>query len=226
MCNYNNRRTPQFPDENISNASILKGLVVRIGQNSTNHTLCSKTTTETKTTRETNNTKTTTKITIDMSPSPTNNEYPIFSSIKLPRATLHSLKSTPLVINTISKENQTNCSDLLKKNTKSAIPDQLAALKRLYDEASEHSDDSEKANEEVRSYMSGNGDESDQLEETRSVVSGSWSKMRAFRAIKQHLNTSSSNNKQNEFIKNIINQQSSAKRGRYDCYVRVKLQIG
>lgn len=141
----------------------------------------------------------------------------MFNSIKLPRASLHSLKSTSLIINTIS-----NNDELVKK--KSAIPEQLAALKKLYDEASEHSDDSERADEEVRSYMSGGGDDSDlyETEDVRSVVSGSWSKMRAFRAIKQHLNNGNVTTKENEMIKNIINHQSHLKRGSYHDTVRVK----
>ncbi|XP_023718334.1 uncharacterized protein LOC111870354 isoform X2 [Cryptotermes secundus] len=64
---------------------------------------------------------------------------------------------------------------------------QLAALKELY-YSTELSDDSERADEEVRSYMSGGGDEDDrdQDEESSSVVSGSWSRMRAFRNIHHH----------------------------------------
>lgn len=145
----------------------------------------------------------------------------MFNSIKLPRASLHSLKSTSLIINTISKE--TLDEELVKKNTKSAIPEQLAALKRLYDEASEQSDDSERADEEVRSYMSGGGDDSDlhEPEDVRSVVSGSWSKMRAFRAIKHQLNNGNTT-KENEMLKNIINRQGYSKRGSYLCDIRVK----
>ncbi|KAJ9599433.1 hypothetical protein L9F63_010083, partial [Diploptera punctata] len=66
------------------------------------------------------------------------------------------------------------------------VPNQLAALKELYYNA-ELSDDSERADEEVRSYMSG-GDKDDRDEDVSSVVSGSWSRMRAFRNIQQHFN--------------------------------------
>lgn len=67
------------------------------------------------------------------------------------------------------------------------VPNQLAALKELYYSA-ELSDDSERADEEVRSYMSGGGDEEDrdQDEDSSSVVSGSWSRVRAFRNIQHH----------------------------------------
>lgn len=103
-----------------------------------------------------------------------------------------------------------------------AIPDQLAALRKLYDEAAEHSDDSEKADEEVRSYMSAGGDDSDAVRDTEddvsSVVSGSWSKMRAFRNIKQHLHnihTDTSRQKESEMFRNIINRHTYTKKGIY-----------
>lgn len=138
-----------------------------------------------------------------MSPSPTNLEK--FNSIRLPRASLHSLKSTSLVMNMNSFhkfENgvvpnlNTKTSPLLngvtsKKSMPSAVPDQLAALKQLYEEAAEHSDDSQRADEEVRSYMSAAGEESDVRsteDEVSSVVSGSWSKMRAFKNVQRHIN--------------------------------------
>lgn len=179
-------------------------MVVRIGKDDNNKTL---------------NNMTTTKITIDMSPK---EEFPkeIFGAIKLPRAMLHNLKSTPLVINTIPKENDliqnlperqesendktknhqlksTPIITNLKNNPKSNCNIQLAILKKLYDEASEHSDDSEKANEEVRSLMS-NGLDNDF--EEKSVVSGSWSKMKAFRAVK-YLNGENFINKNQRNIK-------------------------
>lgn len=67
------------------------------------------------------------------------------------------------------------------------VRNQLAALKELYYSA-ELSDDSERADEEVRSYMSGCGDEDDrdQNEDSSSVVSGSWSRVTAFRNIQHH----------------------------------------
>jgi hypothetical protein len=72
------------------------------------------------------------------------------------------------------------------KDDIAVVPNQLAALKELYYNA-ELSDDSERADEEVRSYMSG-GDKEDRNrdEDVSSVVSGSWSRMRAFRNIQQH----------------------------------------
>ncbi|XP_069703149.1 platelet binding protein GspB-like isoform X2 [Periplaneta americana] len=71
---------------------------------------------------------------------------------------------------------------------KKVVASQLAALKQLYYNNAELSDDSERADEEVRSYMSGGGDEDDkdQDEDASSVVSGSWSRMRAFRNIQHH----------------------------------------
>lgn len=73
---------------------------------------------------------------------------------------------------------------------------QLAALKELYYNT-ELSDDSERADEEVRSYMSGGGDEDDrnQDEESSSVVSGSWSRMRAFHNIHRHFRKFSTGHK-------------------------------
>lgn len=187
-----------------------------------------------------------------MSPSPTNvDKYPVFSSIKLPRASLHSLKSTSLIMNTFTKIQEcTNNKVTTDSNNKmayqqqqqngsgggatigstngcvqngaTAIPDQLAALRKLYDEAAEHSDDSEKADEEVRSYMSAGGDDSDVVRDTEddvsSVVSGSWSKMRAFRNIKQHLHnihTDTSRQKESEMFRNIINRHTYTKKGIY-----------
>lgn len=134
-----------------------------------------------------------------MSPSPTNLEK--FNSIRLPRASLHSLKSTSLVMNMNSFHKFENgvgsnlCSKVngvtSKKTLPSAVPDQLEALKQLYAEAAEHSDDSQRADEEVRSYMSAAGEESDYRsteDEVSSVVSGSWSKMRAFKTVQRHIN--------------------------------------
>ncbi|GLV34146.1 uncharacterized protein CBL_00075 [Carabus blaptoides fortunei] len=223
-------------DEKKQSSVINKGLVVRIGREDSNHTVCSKTTTN----HNSNSTTTTTKITIEMSPSPTNvDNYPMFSSIKLPRASLHNcLKSTSLIMNTFTKVQE--CTRNHKATTASttfnstgttvgttnselpaAIPDQLAALRKLYDEAAEHSDDSEKADEEVRSYMSGGGggDDSDVVRETEddvsSVVSGSWSKMRAFRNIKQHLqniHNDTSRQKESEMFRNIINRHTYTKK--------------
>jgi hypothetical protein len=73
---------------------------------------------------------------------------------------------------------------------------QLAALKELYYNT-ELSDDSERADEEVRSYMSGGGDEDDKNEdeESSSVVSGSWSRMRAYHNIHHHFHKFSTGHK-------------------------------
>lgn len=66
------------------------------------------------------------------------------------------------------------------------VCNQLAVLKELYFSA-DLSDDSELADEEVRSYMSGGGDEDDRVQDVDScsMVSGSWSRMKPFRNI-QH----------------------------------------
>ncbi|XP_066998145.2 uncharacterized protein [Anabrus simplex] len=86
------------------------------------------------------------------------------------------MRSVPkLVLNTSDREPFT-------------IPSQLAALKEMY-YSGDLSDDSERADEEVRSYMSGGGDEDDidiKDEDASSVVSGSWSRMRAYRNIRHH----------------------------------------
>jgi hypothetical protein len=105
-------------------------------------------------------------------------------------------------------ENNTNSKLLMKQtctNTQAeegrneeipVVPNQLAALKELYYSA-ELSDDSERADEEVRSYMSGGGDEDDrdQDEDSSSVVSGSWSRVRAFRNIQHHFHKFSTSHK-------------------------------
>jgi len=67
------------------------------------------------------------------------------------------------------------------------VCNQLAVLKELYFSA-DLSDDSELADEEVRSYMSGGGDEDDRVQDVDScsMVSGSWSRMKPFRNIQHH----------------------------------------
>lgn len=143
-----------------------KGLVVRIGKDdsASNHMVCSKMTT----TQDHNNTTTTTKITIDLSPSPpvTKQEKPVFSYTKYDRSQNHSFKSTSLILNTI-KDNE----------TESKIPQQLEALRKLYDDVHSDSD----ADKEVQQLMSRITErELSRLEnDNSSVVSGSWSKMSA-----------------------------------------------
>lgn len=157
-----------------------KGLVVRIGRNDTTsqHTVCSKTTTS----RDASSTTTTTKITIDLSPSPTNARsrkefgFPSYSNAS------HSFKSTSLILNTIKAENERS------KPTKCAIPQELEALRRLYDDVMSDNE----ADMEVQSLMSKITDkEYDRLDEDcASVVSGSWSKMTAYKTVDRFLRKS------------------------------------
>ncbi|XP_063220802.1 uncharacterized protein LOC134530123 isoform X2 [Bacillus rossius redtenbacheri] len=68
-----------------------------------------------------------------------------------------------------------------------AVPSQLAALRELYGQ----SDDSEQADEEVRSILSGGGDEQPDKDEDdeASVLSGSWSRVRGIRNVRHHFRT-------------------------------------
>nr|CAD7440079.1 unnamed protein product [Timema bartmani] len=64
------------------------------------------------------------------------------------------------------------------------VSNHLAALKEMYFQSD---DDSERADEEVRSIMSGGAEEEVNTEEDgSSIVSGSWSRMRAFRNVRHH----------------------------------------
>lgn len=141
-----------------------KGLVVRIGRNdcSSKHTVCSKTTSKDS------NTTTTTKITIDLSPSPTNNSIP---PILVPQPNnnqrSHSFKSTSLVL------------DCLKANHIN-IPQQLEALKKLYEDVQSDSD----ADKEVQVLM-GRMDREESRDDNTSEISGSWSKMKANRLLNE-----------------------------------------
>nr|CAD7400067.1 unnamed protein product [Timema cristinae] len=64
------------------------------------------------------------------------------------------------------------------------VSNHLAALKEMYFKSD---DDSERADEEVRSIMSGGAEEEMNAEEDgSSIVSGSWSRMRAFRNVRHH----------------------------------------
>ena len=209
---------------------------MRIGRDDTSskHTVCSKTTTN----HDANGTTTTTKITIDLTPSPTaDKKLPQFPSVvKFPRASLHNFKSTSLILNTIRAEasngaqnggrvpsnderyvrngecffqnhkqslniengshanrngtqNITNAlanhrgisserSRAIRNEKAPKIPQQLEALRRLYDNACSDSE----TDKEVQS-LTGVLDSCDKKidEDCSSVVSGSWSKMRALK---------------------------------------------
>lgn len=135
--------------------------MVRIGRNdcSSKHTVCSKTTSKDS------NTTTTTKITIDLSPSPTNNSIPTL--VPQPKLRSHSFKSTSLVL------------DCLKANHIN-IPQQLEALKKLYEDVQSDSD----ADKEVQVLM-GQMDREESKDDNTSEISGSWSKMKASRLLNE-----------------------------------------
>ncbi|XP_045474191.1 uncharacterized protein LOC123680368 isoform X2 [Harmonia axyridis] len=174
-----------------------KGLVVRIGrENSTSkHMLCSKTTT---TNENSSNTTTTTKITIDLSPTEEEERHPAFYEAKTNGS--HSFKSTSLILNTIKcqneperLENPTKCQNVperLENTIKSQnclekipnrMPQQLEALKRLYEEEENSDSDADKEVQLLTSRIT----ERRRLEEDAgsSVVSGSWGRMRAYRNV-------------------------------------------
>lgn len=146
---------------------------MRIGRDDTSskHTVCSKTTTN----RDSSSTTTTTKITIDLSPSPTNSaarkEPPL--SLTTPS---HNFKSTSLILNTINTENEAK----LKQDLKSAVPQQLEALRKLYDDVASDNE----ADREVQSLLSRiNERDVEDYDDGSSVVSGSWSRVTAFRNV-------------------------------------------
>lgn len=155
-----------------------KGLVVRIGREDSalNHTLCSKMTT----TQDTNNSTTTTKITIDLSPSPPTKDDNRFTYAKYQRSQNHSFKSTSLILNTI-KDKSKNDDKTASLPNKNEIPKQLEALKKLYDDISDSD-----ADKEVQLLMSKILPDSSTEDDAASVLSGSWSKMRAHRNISEH----------------------------------------
>lgn len=155
-----------------------KGLVVRIGREDSalNHTVCSKMTT----TQDTNNSTTTTKITIDLSPSPPTKDENRFTYAKYQRSQNHSFKSTSLILNTI-KDRSKSDDKTASLDNKNEIPKQLEALKKLYDDISDSD-----ADKEVQLLMSKILPDSSAEDETASVLSGSWSKMRAHRNISEH----------------------------------------
>ncbi|KAJ3643302.1 hypothetical protein Zmor_026024 [Zophobas morio] len=165
---WNKKEAPVKDSERILN----KGLVVRIGRDdcTSKHTVCSKTTSLDS------NTTTTTKITIDLSPSPTNTKIqnsPIVPQTKRS----HCFKSTSLVLDTIKN-------DCLKTNHVN-IPQQLEALKKLYEDVQSDSD----ADKEVQVLMGRmERDFEYDKDDNTSEISGSWSKMRACRILNDHVN--------------------------------------
>lgn len=163
---------------------------MRIGKedSASNHTVCSKMTT----TQDTNNAMTTTKITIDLSPSPPAKTDNCFTYAKYKRSQNHSFKSTSLILNTIKDRNQTKYfADKTGPDYKkdSGIPQQLEALKKLYEDVQSDSD----ADKEVQLLMStiAERDLNSFEDDNSSVVSGSWSKMRAFKNISDHFSRTS-----------------------------------
>lgn len=151
---------------------------MRIGREDSalNHTVCSKMTT----TQDTSNATTTTKITIDLSPSPPTKEANRFTYAKYQRSHNHSFKSTSLILNTIKDKSKTDDKTASLDN-KNEIPKQLEALKKLYDDISDSD-----ADKEVQLLMSKILPDSSAEDDTASVLSGSWSKMRSHRNISEH----------------------------------------
>lgn len=152
--------------------------MVRIGRDDSNskHTVCSKTTTN----RDNCNTTTTTKITIDLTPSPTNEDKntaePLFQRFSRPPS--HSFKSTSLILSTIKTD-----SNVITDKTQK-IPQQLEALRKLYEDVQSDSE----ADKEVQSLMSKTESYVNKADDASSVLSGSWSKMHSFKNINQYFN--------------------------------------
>jgi len=97
------------------------------------------------------------------------------------------IKSTKDTLNSVKKTCINNEAEEDTNEETLVVCNQLAVLKELYFSA-DLSDDSELADEEVRSYMSGGGDEDDRVQDVDScsMVSGSWSRMKPFRNIQHH----------------------------------------
>uniref|UniRef100_A0A6P7GJ33 Uncharacterized protein LOC114337513 n=1 Tax=Diabrotica virgifera virgifera TaxID=50390 RepID=A0A6P7GJ33_DIAVI len=150
-----------------------KSLVVRIGKEDSalNHTLCSKM----STTEDRNNTTTTTKITIDLSPSPPTVVEKPFSYTKYQRSQPSSFKSTSLILNTINN----NGNNFKTAEKQDSIPKELEALKKLYEDVQSDSD----ADKEVQYLLSRATTDSSLENDNSSVLSGSWSKMKTYRNI-------------------------------------------
>lgn len=122
------------------------------------------------TTQDMKNATTTTKITIDLTPSPPvkpNDNHFIFA--KYQRSQEHSFKSTSLILNTINQNNL--------KSAEKQDQNPLEALKKLYEDVNSDSD----ADKEVQLLMSKITTADKTEDDASSVVSGSWSKMRAFK---------------------------------------------
>ncbi|XP_025832498.1 probable serine/threonine-protein kinase DDB_G0282963 [Agrilus planipennis] len=174
---------PEEINENIKMQTYNRSLVVRIGQNdkTTSQQLFDKDC-------DNSNNKTTTKITIDLTPSPTT-EKSYDSLKKLPTTSIQEFKSTSLILNTFKTE-ICNRNDTVQRisDVKSSIPQQLEALKKLYEEALSDSE----ADKEVQLLMDQNGYESNKETdgECNSIVSGSWSKLRAYKLMNQEKNRS------------------------------------
>ncbi|KAJ8959840.1 hypothetical protein NQ318_011573 [Aromia moschata] len=175
---YDKDRHPTWPRmENSSKDSkqiLNKGLVVRIGRedSASNHTVCSKMTTM----QDTNNRTTTTKITIDLSPLSAGEVGGVLHN--------HSFKSTSLILSTIKDKGETKKTADIRtaERRDDRIPQQLEALKKLYEDVQSDSD----ADKEVQLLMS-KITENDKVEDDdSSVVSGSWSKMRAYKKVTEH----------------------------------------
>lgn len=166
---------------------------------------------------------TTTKITIDLAPSPTNvesNGELNSRSVKLPKTALPSFKSTSLILNTIKAEYsrnniENNSTDLDIESSK--VHDQLEALKKLYEEM--HSDS--ETDTEVENLMSKSVimDGGDLDEECSSVVSGSWSKVSAFKNI-SHYNTVAMKSR-NRATDNL---HAQLEKGKFDLIAFIRLQ--
>ncbi|KAL3268797.1 hypothetical protein HHI36_007893 [Cryptolaemus montrouzieri] len=160
-----------------------KGLVVRIGRDnsSAKHMVCSRTTTN----QNSSNTTTTTKITIDLSPTEDQENQRPLQNAKQNGS--HSFKSTSLILNTIKSKNEPEKleeprygnAQLLGK-PRCEIPQQLEALKRLYEDNSDSD-----ADKEVQLLTSGivERDLEKMEDDNSSVVSGSWSRMRAYKNV-------------------------------------------
>ncbi|XP_044753638.1 uncharacterized protein LOC123313034 isoform X2 [Coccinella septempunctata] len=194
---------------------------VRIGrENSTSkHMVCSKTTTDEKS----SNTTTTTKITIDLSPTEDEDHHPAaYHNAKQNGS--HSFKSTSLILNTIKSQNEP---EKLEK-VPYRIPQQLEALKRLYEDENSDSD----ADKEVQ-LLTSRIAERQKLEEDAhsSVVSGSWSRMRAYKNVLEKTNqkkssdTSSSKRSLAQIEKDSKLRQQTEATNRSEEPIKIKAEI-
>ncbi|XP_065155307.1 uncharacterized protein [Atheta coriaria] len=151
-----------------------KSLIVRIGQHDDNsnskHKICSKTMPN-----NANGLTTTTKITIDLSPSPTTADDA--NDFKFPRAAIQTFKSPSLIMNTFVRN------DCIKGGSSIHMKPKLTGLedlKQMYEDA--HSD--VEADKEVHRILMNSAEE-----HQSSVASGSWSKMRAFKQVHNYQKT-------------------------------------